>query len=791
MNASLKWLNEYININVSTKEFCDAMTMSGSKVEGFEDFSKSVSNVVIGKIISIEKHPDAEKLVVCQIDANKGEQIQIVTGATNVFPGAIIPVALDGAILPNGLKIKKTKLRGIESNGMLCSVGELNLTVNDFPGADPNGILILDESYEIGADGVTALGLDDTCVEFEITSNRPDCLSILGLAREAAATFDLPLNEKLPKVETSGGNINDYINVEIKNTQLCKRYIARVAKNIKIEPSPAWLRQKLRVCGVRPINNLVDITNYVMLEYGQPMHAFDLRFIEGNKIVVRNAEQNEKITTLDEAERELNDQNLIIADDKKAIAVAGVMGGLNSEIKDDTTTVVFEAACFDGASVRKTAKQLGLRTESSARFEKGLDASIALLAINRACELVNILGAGEIVEGIIDCNYDTSEPFSMELKPDNINKFLGTDISEDEMKKILKSLSFEVNGNTITAPRFRIDIEGEHDVSEEIARIFGYNNIPSTPIKGVAEGKYNERQVFEKMVANCLTSTGCFEVVTYSFFSKKQLDKICLPQNSELRNCVEILNPLGEETAVMRTTTIPSILEVLSKNFNNSNKQAWIYEIGKEYLPKAENELPTEQQQITIGMYSEETDFYTIKGVVEAIFETIKLNNVEFCSKSDDLTFHPGRCAVMIKDGVEIGIIGEVHPKVLENYDIGTKAYIAKIDFNKLYEAQKQPLKYKKLPKFPATTRDLSLVCKEELEVGTIEKAIKNAAGKLLEDVALFDVYRSNQLGEGIKSVSYSITLRSYEATLTEQQIETTINKILKALTGLGVEIRG
>jgi phenylalanyl-tRNA synthetase beta chain len=789
MKLSLKWLKEYINIDMPIHDFCEAMTMSGSKVEGYVQEGENIKNVVIGKILSIEQHPDADKLVVCKVDVNKGEPIQIVTGATNVFVGAVIPAALDGSVLPNGTKIKKGKLRGVESCGMMCSIGELNLTLNDFPNATEDGILIIDEPVEIGQDVQSALGLDDTCVEFEITSNRPDCLSMIGLAREASATFGQPLDIKSPVVNNTVDDIKDYISVEVENKELCNRYTARVVKNVKIAPSPRWLREKLRGCGVRPINNLVDITNYVMLEYGQPMHAFDLRFIDGAKIVVRNAKKDEKITTLDDIERELSEQMLVISDANKAVALAGVMGGLNSEIKDDTSTVVFESACFDGASVRTTAKKLGLRTESSARFEKGLDANTTLDAINRACELVQMLGAGEVVEGIIDHNFDTKKPFTMKLDEKWINSFLGTDIEKSQMESILLSLGFGVDNGVITAPSFRIDIEDKADISEEIARIYGYNNIPTTQIKGLAEGKLNDRQKFEKKIDFTLVALGCYEVITYSFISPKHYSKIGLNQD-EVKS-VTISNPLGEDTSVMRVTTIPSILDVLSRNYNNRNKSAWIYEIGNEYIPQQEGELPQENSQITIGMYGNNADFYTIKGAVEVLLDRLGIVDWEIRKKQDIPTFHSGRCGELFKGDEVFGIIGEIHPSVLENYEIGVKAYVAKLDVQKLFNLQKGEIQYKKLPKFPASTRDLSLVCDEQIEVGVIEKTIKASAGKILENVEIFDVYRSEQIGKDKKSVSFSLTLRSFEGTLTDEQADGAIKKVLKALSAIGVELRG
>ena len=791
MNLSMKWLSDYVTVEASPRAFSEAMTMSGSKVEGYEIEGSEISNVVVGKVLSVEKHPDADKLVICQIDVGKEAPIQIVTGASNVTPGALVPCALDNSTLPGGVKIKKGKLRGVESNGMMCSIAELGVTLNDFPYAIADGIMIIEEDCKPGDDIRQALGLKDTSVEFEITSNRPDCLSVIGLAREAAATFHVPLKLHEPVVKGCGGNVNDLLSVNVENTELCQRYIAKVVKNVKIAPSPRWMRERLRASGVRPINNLVDITNYVMLEYGQPMHAFDLKYVEGNQIVVRNAKAGESIVTLEGVEHALSENMLVICDSTKPAAVAGVMGGEYSGIMEDTDTVVFESACFYGASVRTTAKKLGLRTESSARFEKGLDPENCMPAILRACELVELLGAGDVVDGIIDVNNAPAKRAPIHLDCDWINRFLGISLSKEEMIAILEKLDFHVENDMITAPGFRVDIEEKADIAEEIARIYGYSKIPSTVMQGIAEAALTPKQKFERRLNDILLGAGCYEVMTYSFISPKYYDKINLPTDSSLRNSVVISNPLGEDTSVMRTTVMPSMLEVLSRNYNNRNEAAWLYEIGNEYIPQGENELPQENPRLAIGMYGNQADFYTLKGIVEAVLEGVNVQSWEVAPKTDDPVFHPGRCAVITKNGREIAVLGEVHPAVLEHYDIETKAYLAKMDCDALMELQAPEKQYKPLPKFPATTRDLSLICDENLPIAEIDKAIRNAVNpSILEAVKLFDVYQGAQIESGKKSVSYSVVLRAMDRTLTDEETDSTVKKILKSLDKIEVSLR-
>ena len=791
MDLSMKWLNDYVKIDVPPREFAQRMTMSGSKVEGYEIEGEEISNVVVGKILSVERHPDADKLVVCQVEVGKEAPIQIVTGASNVFPGAVVPVALDGSVLPGGVKIKKGKLRGVESNGMLCSLNELNLTVHDFPYAIEDGIFIIEEDCAIGEDIHSAIGLDDISVEFEITSNRPDCLAVTGLAREAAATFGAELTLKKPVVKGCGGDVNDYLKVTVENTELCRRYMAKVVKNVKIGPSPRWMRERLRASGVRPINNLVDITNFVMLEYGQPMHAFDLKYVEGNQIVVRNPKAGETIETLDGTVHNLSEEMLVICDAVKPAAVAGVMGGQYSGIMDDTNVVVFESASFKGASVRTTAKKLGLRTESSARFEKGLSAKLCEDALLRACELVELLDAGEVVDGIIDVDNSNETPVRVKLEPEWINRFLGIELTRDEMVAILESIGFTMDGDDIVSPFFRIDIEHKADIAEEIARFYGYDNIPITAIRGTAQGRLTPEQVFEKKITRSMLAMGCNEIQTYSFISPKYYDKIGLAEDSELRKSIEITNPLGEDTSVMRTTILPSMMEVLSRNYNNRLPQAYLFESGIEYIPTTPTELPNENKVLGIGLYGPKADFYTIKGMAETLFNELNLAEVDFVPCKDDPTFHPGRCAKLFLDGKELGILGEVHPKILDNYDIGVKCFAARISIAGMYDGVEPERRYKPLPKFPATSRDLSVVCDEDVPMMDVEKVIKKAVGKSLESIALFDVYRGEQVEAGKKSLSFAITMRSYERTLTDEEADNAIRRVLKALGEMGITLRG
>lgn len=796
MNLSMKWLSDYVTLNTTVKDFCAAMTMSGSKVEVATEEGSEIKNVVVGKLLSVVPHENSDHLVVCQVDVGQEQPIQIVTGAPNVKAGDIVPVALCGAELPNGVKIKKGKLRGVESNGMLCSLGELGLTVHDFPYAIADGIFLIQEDCQIGQDIHEAIGLNDTSVEFEITSNRPDCLSVTGLAREAAATYHVPLNLKKPTFQGIDGNIQDALQVEIQNKEKCPRYAAGIVKNVKIAPSPRWMRERLRASGVRPINNLVDITNYVMLEYGQPMHAFDLRYVKDGKIVVRNAAEGETITTLDGVTRTLSPEMLVIADTEKPIAVAGVMGGEYSGIMEDTNTVVFESAYFEPVQVRRTAKKLGMRTDASARYEKGLDPEGCLRTLERAFELVELLGAGEPVRTHIDLDYNEKQRNRIPFDPEWINKFLGTDISREEMCDTMKMLEIEVDGDTCISPSFRIDLERPADLAEEVARIYGYNNIPSTVIKGVANASLTPKQKFRRTLENATVAVGCYGILTYSFISPKYFDKIALPADSSLRKTVVISNPLGEDTSVMRTTTLPSMLETLSLNYKNRNAAVALYEIGKEYLPTAPDKLPEEPDRLTIGMYGDDADFFTLKGMVETILETAGLHDCTYKACGTDAPFdeicalHPGRSAVIYAGETPIGYLGEVHPTVQKNYDIGTRTYVAKLLIDEMQPLAQTEITYQPLPKFPAITRDLSLVCADKVPVGDLQAAMKNAVGNILEQITLFDVYKGEQIAAGMKSVSFSIRMRSHEGTLTDEQADAAMKRVLKALKEHGATLR-
>ncbi|MEG1869919.1 MAG: phenylalanine--tRNA ligase subunit beta, partial [Oscillospiraceae bacterium] len=763
----------------------------GSKVEGYEVEGSDISGVVVGKIVDIKPHEDSDHLLVCKVDIGAAQPVQIVTGASNVFIGAVVPVATDGAELPGGVKIKTGKLRGVESCGMLCSLPELGLSQHDFPYAIEDGIFIMQEECKLGQDIQSAIGFNDTCVEFEITSNRPDCLSVRGLAREAHATFGVPCVLPEPVVKGSGDAIENYLSVEVKNAELCKRYAARIVKNVKIEPSPRWIRERLRASGVRPINNIVDITNYVMLEYGQPMHAFDHKYVNGKKIVVRNAVDGEVITTLDGTVRKLSSEMLVIADSLAPSAVAGVMGGEFSGIQDDTSVIVFESANFLGSSVRTTAKKLGMRTESSGRFEKDLDPQGCIPALQRACELVELLGAGEVVDGMIDINNTSEEHIKIKFEPEWTNKFLGTDISEQDMKAMLKTVGFEVNDGIIIVPYFRTDVFNKADIAEEVARIYGYNSIPTTALRGSAQAKLTPMQKFEKLISTTLLAQGLYEIMTYPFISPKYYDKICLAKNSVLRKSVEITNPLGEDTSVMRTTSLPSLLEVLARNYNNRNPWAGMYELATRYTPVDGQELPNEEPEVAFGMYGNDCDFYDLKGIAEVLLEVIGIKDYDVTAESNNPTFHPGRCAVISKDGKTIGVFGEVHPTVLGNYGIECRAYAASFDINTLFALKGGEKLYKATPKFPATTRDIALLCDDEVPVLRISKAIKKATGDIFEKVELFDVYRGAQIEAGKKSVAFNITLRAADRTLTDTEADKAMERILAAAAELGAKIRG
>ena len=796
MNLSRNWLADYVDVNdINAKDYCDRMTDTGSKVEGYEVLAEDIENVLVARIVDIKPHENSDHLQICQVDIGRPELQQIVTGAQNVFIGAIVPAAIPVAHLPGDIVIKSGKLRGVQSDGMLCSMGELNLTEHDMPGKETDGILILDEEYadKIGMDIRDALMLRDTVVEFEITSNRPDCLSVIGLARESAVSFDRAFCEHTPVVKgtNDGDNVNNYLSVKIDAPDLCHRYMARVVKNVKIEPSPLWLRMRLRASGVRPINNIVDITNYVMLEYGQPMHAFDYSCLTGSSIVVRRAANGENFQSLDDQDHTLDNSMLVIADSKRAVALAGVMGGANSEIKESTKTIVFESACFLGSSVRVTAKKNGMRTESSARFEKGLDPENCCAGLERACELVELLGAGEVVNEWIDVYPGKKTSTVLPLDADVINGFLGTDIAEDEMKKILTTLAFEIRGNEMIVPSFRADVACMNDVAEEIARIYGYNKIQSGRIKGeTTQGGRTKKQQFEVDVEHLMCGMGLDQIQTFSFISPKYYDKIRLPEDSALRHSVVISNPLGEDTSVMRTTSLPSMMEILTRNYNFNNQNVRLFEIATVYIPTEADKLPDENKVLSVGMYGD-CDFYTLKGVCENLLKMAAIDNVEYVAVSDNVSYHPGRCAEIRVGEKTIGILGQVHPLTAQNYALDTAVYAAELDFDAIFDMMATEKRYTPLPKFPATTRDFSFVCDESLEVGTIQKAMKKAGGKLVESVALFDIYRGPQLGENKKSVSMRVTLRAADRTLTVEEAEKTATKILEALDKeLGLSLR-
>ncbi len=793
MNLPMSWLNDYMDIDVTPKEYADRMTMSGSKVEGYENMGENVQNVVAGKVLTCDDHPDSDHLRVCTVDAGTGESLQIVCGAPNVKAGIIVPTALNGAVLPGG-KIKKTKMRGVESNGMLCSHDELGIT-EEMLGYKPEyGILILPGDTPVGKDIKEIFGMNETVVEFEITSNRPDCFSIIGLARETAATFNKKFTIPEVKFTENSENIADTINVEVQDKDKCKRYCARMVKNVKIAPSPAWMQRRLAACGVRPINNIVDITNYVLLEYGQPMHAFDLRDLADNKIIVRRAAKGEAIKTLDSQDRTLTANDLVIADGKRAVAIAGVMGGFNSEVKDDTTTVIFESATFDAASVRLTAQRVGLRTESSSRYEKGLDYHNTVPAVERACQLVEELGCGEVVGGMIDVMGNVTDMKALRFRPDKINAFLGTDIPTDDMVKIFDALEIktDLDNMTVTPPSFRPDLEGEADIAEEVARFYGYDKIPVTLLSGEATcGKKNARQQMQDRVNEILTAQGMYEIYTYTFVSPSIFEKLNIPSDSSLRDTVKISNPLGEDTSVMRTTTISSMLDILARNYNYRNPSARLFEVGKVFIPTEAGKLPNEPLKITMGMYGGNADFYDLKGVCESLFGGLNIQKVKYDAVTDNPTFHPGRCARISAGGKALGIIGEIHPSVSRGYGLETPVYIGELDFENIYLNMKRDVKFKELPKYPAVTRDIAMLVDKAVPVADIEAVIEKASGKTLESLMLFDVYEGKQIPEGKKSVAYSAVYRASDRSLTGEEIQKVFDKTVRHLEGqLGARLR-
>ncbi|BDZ79283.1 phenylalanine--tRNA ligase subunit beta [Claveliimonas bilis] len=805
MNTSLSWIKAYVpDLDVTAQEYTDAMTLSGTKVEGYEIMDADLDKIVIGQIDKIEKHPDADKLIICQVNIGT-ETIQIVTGAPNVKEGDKVPVVLAGGCVAGGhepgsrvaggIKIKKGKLRGVESDGMMCSIEELGSSKDMYPNAPESGIYIMPEDAEVGADAVKALGLDDVVFEYEITSNRVDCFSVVGIAREAAATFR---KEFHPPVVTPTGNsedVNDYIKVTVKDEELCPRYCARVVKNIKIGPSPEWMQRRLASVGIRPINNVVDITNYVMEEYGQPMHAYDLDTIAGHEIIVRRAENGEKFTTLDGQERQLDDSILMICDGEKSVGIAGIMGGENSMITDNVQTMLFEAACFDGTNIRKSSKKVGLRTDASGKFEKGLDPNNAQAAIDRACQLVEELGAGEVVGGMVDVYGTKREPVRVPFDADAINELLGTDIPKEDMLSYFKmiDLEYDENTNEVIAPTFRQDLLRLADLAEEVARFYGYDNIPTTLPKGEATtGKLSFKLRIEEVARNIAEFCGFSQAMTYSFESPKVFDKLLLPEDSELRKAVEIMNPLGEDYSIMRTTSLNGMLTSLATNYNRRNKNVRLYELGNIYLPKTLplTELPEERMQFTLGMYGK-GDFFHMKGVVEEFFEKAGLHKKEIYRPDSGKPYlHPGRQANIVYDGVVVGYLGEVHPDVADTYGIGERAYIAVIDMPEIVSRAGFDRKYEGIAKFPAVTRDISMVVPKEIMVGQIEEVIEQKGGSYLESYKLFDLYEGAQIKAGYKSIAYSIVFRAKDKTLEDADVTKAMGHILKKLEGMGIELR-
>lgn len=794
MKVPMSWFNDYTDISgITPKEYAHALTMTGSKVEGIENMGKDIEKVVTGKILTCVDHPDSDHLHVCTVDAGTGEALQIVCGAPNAKAGLIVPVALSGAKLPGGINIKKGKLRGVESNGMLCSHEELGISDADLGYTPEYGILALPEDTPLGMDIKDYFGINEDVVEFEITSNRPDCFSVIGLARETAVTFGKDFKVEKPAFTENSEKITDYISVEVKNPEKCLRYSARMVKNVKIGPSPKWMVNRLKAAGIRSINNIVDITNYILLEYGQPMHAFDLRDLAGGKIIVRDAADGEVIKTLDEQDRTLNSNDLVIADAERAVAIAGVMGGFNSEVKDDTTTVIFESATFEASTVRLTAQKVGLRTESSSRFEKGLDTQNTIPAAERACQLVEMLGCGEVVGGVIDVIGKAYEKRVHKFRPDKINAFLGTDIPTEDMKKYLEALEFEVDleNMTLVSPSFRPDIEGEADIAEEVARIYGYDKIPVTLLSGAAtRGGKNPIQKAKDKINETLTAQGMYEIYTYTFTGPFVYDKLNLPKDHALRNSVKISNPFGDDTSMMRTTSVGSMLDTLSYNYNRRADSVKLFEIAKVFIPTEAGKLPNEPEIVTIGMFGG-CDFYDLKGAVETLFSELKIKNVKFKAVTDNPIYHPGRCAEVIIDGKAAGTIGEIHPDVAKNFEIGTKCYVAEIALGEMFDAIDQNVKFKALPKFPAVTRDIAMLVDKSVPVADIEEIMVKASGKLLDTIKLFDVYEGSQIPEGKKSVAYAISFRAPDRNLTNEEINVVFEKILKKLeSGVNAQLR-
>lgn len=794
MNISRKWLREFVDITATDKEYDSVMTLAGQKVETTERMDAEIKNVVVGKVLSMKKHENSDHMWVCMVDCGIGEPVQIVTGAQNVHEGDLVPVAQHNSYLPGGIHITKGKLRGVESCGMLCSYKELGLTEHDCPKAYADGIWILNnEGCKVGEDMNVVIGNDDSIVEFEITNNRPDCYSLIGLARETAAAFNVPMKHHEPVVKGGAeGNLCDLLDVDVQADDLCPRYTARMVRNVKIAPSPKWMRQRLRSAGIRPINNIVDITNYVMVEYGQPMHAFDYRYVKGGKIVVRRAGADKTLTTLDGSVRVLQPDMLVIADETKPVGLAGVMGGENSEIVADTVDVVFESANFLGSSIRKTALALGMRTDASAKFEKDIDPMLTVPAVNRACELVELLGAGEVMDGMIDVLNYVPQPVTVKLEPERINALLGTNISEADMIEYLHREEVPVVDGMIQVPSWRPDLRVMADIAEEVARYYGYNNIETTLMRGATTmGGYSDEQKLENAAGAAARALGYSEIITYSFVSPSSFDAIRIPADSPLRKTVKLVNPLGEDTSIMRTVILPSMLDILSRNFAFKNKGVKLYEIGKIYLPVEGEKLPNEPKRMIFGTYGEHENFFTLKGEVDALLEQLNVHPATYVADTKNPSYHPGRCADIMIDGKKLGVIGQIHPLVAEGYGISGEVYVAELDFTGLQSALAPERVFHSLPKFPTVSRDLALVCDEAMTVGMLEACIKKAGGKLLRSIQLFDIYRGPGIAPGKKSVAFSLELRADDRTLTDEDTTGVTNAVLEKLKNdLGVTLR-
>ncbi len=785
MNISRKWLSEFVDITATDKEYDEIMTIAGQKVETTTRMDEDIKNVVVGKVLSMARHENSDHMWVCMVDVGEGEPLQIVTGAQNVNEGDLVPVAKHNSYLPGGVHITKGKLRGVESNGMLCSYKELGLTEHDCPEAYADGIWILNnEGAEIGEDMNKVIGNDDSIVEFEITNNRPDCYSLLGLARETAAAFNVPMHHHEPVVKGGAeGVLTDLLDVDVEAEDLCPRYTARMVRNVKIAPSPKWMRQRLRSAGVRPINNIVDITNYVMIEYGQPMHAFDYRYVSGGKIIVRRAGEDKTLTTLDSNVRSLQPDMLVIADETKPVGLAGIMGGENSEIVEDTVDVVFESANFLGSSIRKTALALGMRTDASAKFEKDIDPMLTVPAVNRACELVELLGAGEVMDGMIDILNYVPAPVTLPLEPEKINALLGTDIPEADMVEYLRREEVPVVDGQIRVPSWRPDLRCMADIAEEVARYYGYNNIATTLMRGTTtRGGYSDTAMLENQAGAAARSLGYSEIITYSFVSPASFDAVRVPKDSPLRKTLKLVNPLGEDTSIMRTIILPSMLDILSRNYAMKNKGVKLYELGRVYLPVDGQDLPEEPRHLIFGTYGEHETFFTMKGEIDALLELLNVKPAEYAANRENPSYHPGRCADILIDGKVAGTIGQIHPLVAETYGIGGEVYVADLDFTTIEASVAEERVFHSLPRFPAVTRDLALVCEESLTVGELERCISGAAGKLLRKINLFDIYRGPGVPAGKKSVAFSLELRADDRTLTDEDSTGVVDRVLKAL---------